>query len=165
MMEIEIKRSRKRKRTVSAKVLGNVIQISAPQNIPEEQLEEIISSLKKRIEKQIEKRNLASDKNLGKIVQDLNRKYFDGKIEVKSIEYSTNQDKIFGSCSSHEKRICISHRLSKMPTWVRDYVIVHEMAHIIEPNHGNAFWQIISRYPLAERARGFLIAKGVSDEE
>jgi predicted metal-dependent hydrolase len=47
-----------------------------------------------------------------------------------------------------------------MPDWVRDYVLIHEMAHLIEPNHSKSFWDIVSRYELAERARGYLMAAG-----
>jgi hypothetical protein len=48
-----------------------------------------------------------------------------------------------------------------MPEWVRKYVVIHEMAHLVEPNHSRAFWDIVSRYKLAERARGYLMAAGV----
>ena len=95
----------------------------------------------------------------------LDKKYFNGKIKIESIEYVTNQQKICGSCNYKKKTIRISHYLTHMPEWVRDYIIVHEMAHILEPNHSKAFWDIVYRYKLAERARGFLIAKKMEDNQ
>ncbi|MBU4312320.1 MAG: M48 family metallopeptidase [Candidatus Omnitrophica bacterium] len=52
-----------------------------------------------------------------------------------------------------------------MPIWVRNYVIIHEMAHLIEPNHSKSFWNIVSRFKLTERARGYLMAKGLDREK
>jgi len=75
-----------------------------------------------------------------------------------SIQYSSRQERRRGSCSYNTKTIRISQRLTSLPQWVEDYVIVHELAHLLEPNHGAQFKTLVRRYPLAERAIGFLIA-------
>ncbi|MDQ1486247.1 MAG: hypothetical protein QOJ62_1940 [Actinomycetota bacterium] len=48
-----------------------------------------------------------------------------------------------------------------MPAWVVDYVLVHELAHLIEFGHGPRFQALVAGYPKAERARGYLL--GVTD--
>ena len=94
--------------------------------------------------------------------QALNRAYFDGQLRWKSIAWVTNQNKSrFASCTPSEGTIRISHRIADMPTFVRDYLIVHELAHLVEENHGPKFWQLVNRYPKAERARGYLMAVGL----
>lgn len=65
----------------------------------------------------------------------------------------------WGSCTPAAGTIRLSARLARFPDWVIDYVIVHELGHLEEPGHGAAFWRLVNRYPRAERAIGYLIAK------
>ena len=164
-MEVKIVRSGKRRRTVGAKIVENTMIVSAPADMPEKKLAAIIEGFKKRFERRRLKQELNKNKNLNDIFERLNKKYFAGKLRVKSIEYVTNQQRKYGCCNCRAKTIRISHRLAEMPEWVRDYVVVHEMAHLIEPNHSRAFWNIAYRYELAERARGYLIAKGMEEND
>ncbi len=43
-----------------------------------------------------------------------------------------------------------------MPDWVVDYVLLHELTHLLEAGHTKSFWQLVDRYPRAERAKGYL---------
>ena len=166
-MEVKINFSPKRAKTIGAKMIGVIMHVTAPVGMPQEKLQKIIDQFKTRFEKQKLRQELnKSTETLQEIAQRLNRQYFSGKLEINSIEYSANQDRIFGLCNHRTKNIKISYRLKEMPDWVRNYVIMHELAHIIEPNHGENFWNLVYQYKLTERAKGYLIAKGLeSDKE
>jgi len=144
-MEVKVNYSQNRSKTISAKIIDNVMHVYAPAGIPEERLDKVIDSFKKKFKKRKLKKEFNKNPDMLKnIADELNRRYFENKLEIKSIEYSTNQDKIFGVCNHKSKRIRISYRLGEMPDWVRDYVIVHELAHLIEPNHSSNFWNIVN---------------------
>ena len=51
-----------------------------------------------------------------------------------------------------------------MPIWVQNYVILHELTHLVYPDHSAAFWKKVNEFSLTERARGYLIAIGMTDE-
>lgn len=57
----------------------------------------------------------------------------------------TSAKKRFGSCN-RDGTICFSYRLMLYPEDAREYVVVHELAHLIEMNHSKAFYAIIERY-------------------
>ncbi|MEY2996374.1 MAG: hypothetical protein RLZZ39_1199, partial [Actinomycetota bacterium] len=71
---------------------------------------------------------------------------------------------VWGLCTPLTGEVKISSRLVGAPNWVLDYVIVHELAHLVVDDHGPDFWHVVNRYPRAERAIGYLIAKSGDDE-
>lgn len=159
-MEVKIIRSHRRRRTVSARLVGDTLLVNAPMMLSRMRLGKIISGFKVKFEEKKLKDELEKEHSLADIARRLNEKYFANQLKINSIEYVTGQSRKFGCCNYNSGNIRISHRIGLMPAWVRDYVIIHEMAHLIEPNHSRAFWAIVSRYKLAERARGFLLAAG-----
>lgn len=82
--------------------------------------------------------------------------YLDGAVEPARVRWVDNQNSRWGSCTPEDRSIRLSSRLRTMPAWVVDYVLVHELAHLKVPGHGEDFWDLVSGYPRAERARGYL---------
>lgn len=103
-----------------------------------------------------EQRRRPSDDDLLERAAELSARYLDGKALPTSVRWVENQLHRWGSCTPDHGTIRLSVRLRGMPAWVVDYVILHELAHLIEPGHGPAFWMLVNRYAKTERARGYL---------
>ena len=73
-----------------------------------------------------------------------------------SVRWVENQQSRWGSCTPGERTIRLSARLQGMPPWVIDYVLVHELAHLLEAGHTREFWAWVDNYPKAEKAMGYL---------
>jgi predicted metal-dependent hydrolase len=163
-MEVRIIRSRKRRKTVQAREVDGTLEILAPAALSQKELDAHIDKLRERIER-LKSRSELDDEALNKRASELSRRYFNGLPRWESIRWVMNQNKRHGSCTSAKGSIRISDRVAGMPRFVSDYVILHELAHLIEPNHGPAFWELVYKYPRTERARGYLMAIGMEDVE
>lgn len=155
-MDIKVIRSRRRRRTASAQLKNGLLEIRLPFwiSFAEEQkiVQKFIASFNKKTLPKV-----ASDKELKKLADELNRRYFQGELKY-AICWSKRQNSIQGSCTIKNKTIRISERLKEVPLWVLKGVIMHELSHLLVPNHSKKFWEIANRYPLMERSRGYLIA-------
>lgn len=164
-MEIEVIRSARRKKTISARLESGVLVIRAPAEMTDAELAPFIEDFKVKVEQRQRRLAAQAERDLMARAARLNKRYFKGKLHITSIRWVSNQNKRFGSCSTHSGTIRISDRLANVPDWVLDYVLVHEMAHLIEPNHSKRFWALVNRYPKTERARGYLMALSMEEDD
>jgi predicted metal-dependent hydrolase len=101
-------------------------------------------------------KSLGGDGELMARAAALSHDHLDGLAEPASVRWVDNQHRRWGSCTPADRSIRLSSRLRSMPDFVVDYVLVHELVHLLEPSHDERFWTLVARYPKAERARGFL---------
>ena len=163
-LSVEFVRSRRRRKTVSARLQGDRLVVQVPAGLTAEEERSWADRLGRRILKTRRRAALNDDQALLHRAQELNERYFGGRLNVTGVRYVTSQRGRFGSCTPTRGTIRISDRVAAMPTWVRDAVLVHELAHLVEPNHSPSFWALANAYPLMERARGYLIAVGLEDD-
>ena len=84
------------------------------------------------------------------------RRYLGGHARPTSVRWVSTMGRRWASCTPAEGTIRVSDRLRDVPDHVLDYVLLHELAHLLVPGHGPAFWRLLASYPRLERARGFL---------
>jgi predicted metal-dependent hydrolase len=152
-LPVDVVRSKRRKRTIQAYVVDGRVRVLVPAGLPEDEEARLVETMAARVAK----RFASSHVDLPTRARHLARRY-DLPIPL-TIEWSDRQLTRWGSCTPLDRKIRISNRLASMPGWVLDWVIVHELAHLVEAEHGDRFQKLVSRYELGERAEGYLIAK------
>ncbi len=154
--QVEVRRSRRRRRTVSAyRNDDGTVVVLLPARMTKAEEAEWVTTMVARIERSEERRK-PSDAALARRAKSLSGTYLEGLARPLSVRWVDNQEHRWGSCTPADRSIRISSRLQGMPTWVVDYVLLHELAHLLEPRHSAGFWRMVDRYPKAERAKGFL---------
>lgn len=152
---VEVRRSARRRRTVSAYREGDRTVVLIPDRMSAAEEERWIGVMLDRLEAQ-ESRRMLDGSELARRATELSEQYLGGRARPSSVRWVTNQHARWGSCTPAEGSIRLSHRLQGMPSFVVDYVLLHELAHLLVPGHGRDFWRLLETYPRTERARGFL---------
>ena len=153
--QVEVRRSRKRRRTVSAYREGGRTIVLIPARFTKAEEQQWVATMVERLEKG-DRRRRPSDAQLRTRAGELSARYLGGLAKPTSIRWVTNQHSRWGSCTPADGTIRISARVKGMPGYVLDYVILHELAHLLAPGHGPEFWVLLKGFPKLERARGYL---------
>lgn len=131
--------------------------LSIPERLSRQEEQEWIEKMGRRLTERQAAAARRQQESLEALARQMNERYLDGEAAFTSIAWSDSQKRIFGSCTSKKKTLRISQELQHMPKWVLAYVVLHELAHLIHPDHSRKFWLLVMRYPLADKARGFLL--------
>jgi hypothetical protein len=157
-VKVEVVRSPRRRKTVQARQVGEVLRVSIPATMTKADEEHWVAEMVRRMER----RSSTDVTDLVDRAEALARRH---RLPApRTIRWVDNQEWRWGSCTPADGAVRISSRVSRFPSWVVDYVVIHELAHLAVPDHSAEFWALVNRYPRAERARGFLIAKGIESE-
>jgi predicted metal-dependent hydrolase len=150
-----VRRSAKRRRTVTAYRDGGRIVVLIPGRFTRAEEQEWVARMVARIEGARSQRR-GSDAALVRRACELSAQYLDSRAVPDSVRWVPPMRTRWASCTPGDRSIRLSRRLQEMPVYVQDYVLLHELAHLLESGHGARFWRLLERYPRTERARGYL---------
>jgi hypothetical protein len=154
---VEVRRSARRKRTVSAYRDGDRTVVLLPARMSRADERHWVEVMVERLAER-DRRARPSDPELLERAQRLSARFLKGRAQPTSVRWVSNQGSRWGSCTVEDGTIRLSDRLQSAPPYVVDYVLLHELVHLLVPDHGPAFWAELAPYPRTERARGFLEA-------
>lgn len=154
-LPVEVRRSAKRRRTVSAYRDGDRVIVMIPARFTAAEERDWVSRMVARV-LGAQPRRGTTDTALARRARELSERYLDGRARPNTVRWVPPMRTRWASCTPADGTIRLSRRLLDMPTWVQDYVLVHELAHLLEAGHGPRFWRLVERYPRTERARGYL---------
>lgn len=146
---VQIVRSKKRRKTISSYWRENKLVVQVPATLDEKTERSFVDEMLKKYRQKQQKKELGqSDSALEQRAAELDQFYFDGAAAAQSVRWVTNQNKRWGSASYAQRTIRLSSKLQQMPAWVRDYVLVHELAHLAAPRagHGPEFQKLLNRF-------------------
>jgi hypothetical protein len=149
-----VRTSARRKKTASGFWQDGRVVILVPARLSKADRVELVEGLVERVLAQ--RPNVTtSDRALARRAGALADQYLGG-VRPTAIRWVGNQQRRWGSCTSHSGEIRISDRLRAVPDWVLDAVLVHELAHLIEPSHSARFRRLAGRYARMAEADTFL---------
>jgi len=159
---VEVRRSPRRRRTVSAYREGDRTVVLIPAQMSAGEEERWVRAMLDRLERR-ERRSALDEPELSRRALVLSAQYLGGRARPVSVRWVGNQAARWGSCTPVDGTIRISDRVRGLPEYVVDYVLLHELAHLLVPNHGPEFWALLKAYSRTERARGYLEGYSRSD--
>ena len=152
---VEVRRSTRRRRSVTAYREDGRTVVVVPHRMTRAEIVPYVEELVGRLA-QRERRGRRTDAQLVARAAELSRRHLEGRAVPSTVRWVGNQRRRWGSCTPADGSIRLSDRLVPMPEYVVDYVLVHELVHLLVADHGPAFEAWMSHYPRLLEARAFL---------
>lgn len=152
--DVEVRTSKRRRKSATAYWSDGRIVVLLPSHLRGTERREMVDWLVAKVLSR-RPRAAASDEALFDRARHLGRRFVLG-VEPLSVRWVTNQQKRWASCTAETGEIRLSHRLQGVPEWVLDAVLVHELAHLVHPDHSVQFHELADRFPRQGEASTFL---------
>ncbi len=164
---VEIRRSARRKKSVSAFREKEKTIVVVPHRMAQRDIDAYVRDLVGRLDARDQK--TASLDELERRARLLVKRYMDHDVITThrvpvTIKWVTNQNSRWGSCSPADGNIRLSHRLREMPSYVIDSVLLHELIHLVVPDHSDRFYSYMNRYEDLEKASAYLAGYSLAEQ-
>ena len=159
---VEVRRSTKRRKTIEAYRKGDTIIVAIPARMSKREEERVVAEMVSKLGK--DDLRLTSTELMSRALE-LNTLYLGDRATPSSVEWSSRMERIWGSCTIDDRAIRLSNRLDDAPRYALDYILLHELVHLIVAGHGPDFKALLSVYPQLERAEGYLEGRQIRLDE
>jgi len=160
-MKFTVKKSRTTKRIRISVHADGKVMVSAPQMVPDFVVRRFVDSKKDWIEEKLayfekhpsvrvlaptrrsSRKDFLENKNAALILVRSRLEYFNQfyNFEYKSVTVR-NQKTRWGSCS-RKKNLNFNYKIIFLTPTQQDYIVVHELCHLAQMNHGPHFWKLV----------------------
>jgi predicted metal-dependent hydrolase len=155
-VELRARVVRKRVRNVNVRLVGDELRVSAPPEVPQSKLDEIVLRLARRLVRRARADEVNADGKPLAVARKVASR-FPQPPRIADVRFVTTQQARWGSYSQRTGVVRVHAALREMPTWVLEAVVAHELAHVVQPDHSPAFWSLLREVcPETDRARAFL---------
>lgn len=152
---VKVVRSARRRKTISANWENGIIRLQIPATLTDQEERHWAERMVTKLHRRSGALSFGNEQ-LEELAEDLNQRYFHGKATPSEVKFSQRQNTLWGSCSRLSRKIRLNPDLARMPRWVLKGVLVHELAHLLEPNHGPRFKALEARYERIKEVHAFL---------
>jgi len=156
-LRVRVRRSTRRVKSVGAAWRDGVAVVSLPARLSAREEAHWVEVMLTRMLGREKARTPRGDDELQTRAVQLSDAHLEGRARPSSVRWVGNQQRRWGSTTPLDRTIRLSDRLRSMPRYVQDYVLVHELAHLLaDDGHGPLFRSWERRFPRWAEAKAFL---------
>ena len=160
---VRVTRKRMKNLYLRVKETGDIVEVSAPLSVTDREIEQFvlgrmdwIAGAKRRLEERLREeeekpvlvpfQEREMRRALKKEIEEL-LAYWEPRMGVKSEGFTVKKMKTrWGSCNVKTHHLNFNFSLAQVPRPYVEYVVVHELTHLLEPSHNRRFWDLMEHY-------------------